>query len=62
MLSNPSTKESQTSLIKIDDVDPEIFKRMLEYFYSGEVEELDVIVEKVCELADKYQVKDLMVS
>lgn len=62
MLSNPSTKESQTNLILINDDDPKIFKAMLEYFYSGKVENLDVIVEKLCEMADKYQVKSLMVS
>uniref|UniRef100_A0A915LRI5 Homeobox domain-containing protein n=1 Tax=Meloidogyne javanica TaxID=6303 RepID=A0A915LRI5_MELJA len=48
--------------IKVVDTSPECFKAMLEYFYSGEIDEktLETYSKDLFAIAHKYQVKQLM--
>lgn len=48
-----SMKESQTSRVRITDMEPEIFAEMLRYIYSNEVSGLDTIAGKLLAAADK---------
>ncbi|XP_057323817.1 speckle-type POZ protein-like [Microplitis mediator] len=41
------------------DIDPEIFKRVLEFIYTGKVEDLDDHSEYLLEAASKYQLQGL---
>uniref|UniRef100_A0A915LMY1 BTB domain-containing protein n=1 Tax=Meloidogyne javanica TaxID=6303 RepID=A0A915LMY1_MELJA len=54
--------EAQNGKIKIVDTSPECFKAMLEYFYSGEIDEktLETHSKDLFAIAHKYQVKQLM--
>lgn len=54
--------EKITHIVNIDDIEPEIFKIMLEYIYGGKVKYdtlCDTVVAKLSEAADKYQLWEL---
>jgi hypothetical protein len=57
-------KESQTRQVTIDDIEPEVFRQLLIYFYSGEVPKLPTQVDLkatqvLFEVAEKYAVEKL---
>ncbi|CAD6208731.1 GSCOCG00003538001-RA-CDS [Cotesia congregata] len=52
-------KESNEEFITLSDIEPKIFKSLLEFIYTDEVSDLDVVVESLLEAADKYLIKSL---
>ncbi|KAI6204883.1 BTB domain-containing protein [Aphelenchoides besseyi] len=56
---NHPMKEGQTNEMEIKACDPEMVKLMLMFLYSGRVENLDAVAEKLLPLAAQYQIKDL---
>lgn len=57
---NSGMVEAQTKRVKIDDADPESFKRMLKYVYCGKLPEgLDTSADKLLPLADQFDLPDL---
>jgi speckle-type POZ protein len=62
MLEKGNFKEGVTKTVKIDDIDPLVFKEMLRYLYTGTAPKLneDTMTEPLLLAADKYQIKGLM--
>ncbi|XP_057318662.1 speckle-type POZ protein B-like [Microplitis mediator] len=52
-------KEKKENKIEIPDVDPEIFKKLLEFIYTDKVSDLDDDAEELLEVANKYQMQSL---
>ena len=46
--------EDQTNTLKIDDIEPDVFKEMLRFIYTDQVENVDALAEKLLAAADKY--------
>ena len=61
MLEEDKIKEGRTKIVKIDDIDPAIFKEVLRYLYTGRAPKLDEdeMTEPLFLAADKYQIKGL---
>ena len=61
MLEKDKFKEGQTKTVKIDDIDPSVFKEMLRYLYTGKAPKLDedAMTEPLFLAADKYQIEAL---
>ncbi|XP_008544990.1 speckle-type POZ protein B-like [Microplitis demolitor] len=51
--------EKKTNEISIPDITPEIFEKILEYFYTDEITDLDAYAECLLKAADKYQIQSL---
>ncbi|CAM4755183.1 unnamed protein product [Rotaria magnacalcarata] len=58
MFSN-STLESTTNIIEINDLRPETIQSMLEYIYTGKVNDIKNSTVELYRCADKYQLEDL---
>ncbi|XP_057318309.1 speckle-type POZ protein B-like [Microplitis mediator] len=52
-------KEKRDSEVAIPDIDPEIFREMLEFIYTDEINILDTNAADLLEAADKYQLLKL---
>ncbi|XP_074095897.1 speckle-type POZ protein B-like [Cotesia typhae] len=52
-------EENKKNEITIPDVDPEIFKKVLDYIYTDKVDDLNIFVEELLEVSDKYQLLTL---
>ncbi|XP_044580716.1 speckle-type POZ protein B-like [Cotesia glomerata] len=52
-------KESKTNEVDIPDVDPGVFRRVLEFIYTDKVEDLDIFADELLEASDKYQLHGL---
>ncbi|XP_044590853.1 speckle-type POZ protein B-like [Cotesia glomerata] len=52
-------KEKKENQVTIPNVDPVIFKRILEFIYTDKVENLKVYAERLLEVADQYQLSYL---
>ncbi|CAG5075203.1 Similar to spopla: Speckle-type POZ protein-like A (Danio rerio) [Cotesia congregata] len=48
-------EENKKNEITISDVDPEVFKKVLDYIYTDKVDDLDTFAEELLEVSDKYQ-------
>jgi speckle-type POZ protein len=61
MLGENKFKEGRTKTVKIDDIEPSVFKEMLRYLYTGKAPKLDedAMTEPLFLAADKYQIEDL---
>ena len=61
MLEKDKFKEGQTKTVKIDDINPSVFKEMLRYLYTGKAPKLDedAMTEPLFLAADKYQIEAL---
>jgi speckle-type POZ protein len=61
MLENGYFEEGRTKTVKIDDIDPLVFKEMLRYLYTGRAPKLDedAMTEPLFLAADKYQIEAL---
>ena len=61
MLEEDKFKEGRTKEVKIDDIDPLVFKEMLRYLYTGKSPKLeeDDMTEPLFLAADKYQIEAL---
>jgi len=62
MLEKGNFKEGATKEVKIDDIDPLVFKEMLRYLYTGKSPKLeeDDVTEPLFLAADKYQIEALI--
>ncbi len=58
MFSN-STLENTTNIIEINDLRPETIQSMLEYIYTGKVNDIKRSTVELYRCADKYQLEDL---
>ncbi len=56
---NSGMAETQTGQVRIEDVDPNIFRLFLEFLYTGPLKSFEE-TEQLFTLADKYQVETLM--
>ncbi|XP_051173139.1 speckle-type POZ protein-like [Leptopilina boulardi] len=52
-------RENITNIVQIENADPNAFKEMLRYIYTGEIENLKNVVFGLYELADKYDITKL---
>ncbi|XP_044575295.1 speckle-type POZ protein-like A [Cotesia glomerata] len=52
-------KENKENEVTIPDIDPEVFKKVLDYIYTDRVDDLISFAEKLLEAADKYQLQGL---
>lgn len=52
-------KESKKNEVDILDVDPGVFRRVLEFIYTDKVEDLDSFADELLEASDKYQLHGL---
>jgi speckle-type POZ protein len=61
MLENGYFEEGRTKTVKIDDIEPAVFKEMLRYLYTGRAPKLDeaAMTEPLFLAADKYQIEAL---
>lgn len=57
-----NTKEAKTGIIEIKDIPADIVKAFVEYLYIGHVEDLDLLVPDLFDIADKYNVESLKVG
>ena len=53
-------KESVTGVVVIQDVEEKTMEKLLEFIYSGKIEETDGQLEMLLYAADKYQITDLV--
>jgi hypothetical protein len=54
--------ENNENEMEISNAKPMVVKKMLEFIYTAKVEDLDSAALDLLELADQYQLKDLVVS
>lgn len=59
MFEYPNTEEAKTGVIKITDNSIDAVRGLLEFVYSGEVENLDENAEDVLVIAEKYNLPTL---
>lgn len=59
MFEHPTTEEAQTGVIKISDNSVDAVRGLLEFIYSGEVENLDEKAEDMLMIAEKYNLPTL---
>ncbi|XP_057323400.1 uncharacterized protein LOC130666427 [Microplitis mediator] len=55
----PTSGSSNSDVLTVEDIHPEIFKRVVEYIYTDKVNDLDDHSEYLLEAADKYNLKNL---
>lgn len=53
-------KENITNVVEIKDADPDDFKEMLSYIYTGEIKNLETMAFGICKLANKYDIPKLL--
>ena len=52
-------KESQSRVVEVVDILPDVFEQVLQYLYTGKVKEMDKLAVDLLEAADKYQIDTL---
>lgn len=52
-------KESKENLVTIEDINPDVFKEMLRFMYSGKVNDIKNVAHNLLAAADKYCLEDL---
>ena len=52
-------KENTENKVKIENVDGKVFKEMLRYVYTGEVNDIEIMINDLLSLADKYMLEGL---
>ena len=53
-------KESVTGMVLIQDVEEKTMEKLLEFIYSGKIEDTDGQLEMLLYAADKYEIPDLV--
>ena len=53
------TKEKQNGTVDIKDTDPATVKNMIDFLYTGKLNDKEVVYEELVLLADKYQMTAL---
>jgi speckle-type POZ protein len=59
MLDNDRFQEGLTKTVHIDDMEPDVFKEMLRYLYTGKVPQLEKMTESLFVAADRFQIQGL---
>ena len=59
MLDNDRFQEGLTKTVHIDDMEPDVFKEMLRYLYTGKVPQLEQMTESLFVAADRFQIQGL---
>jgi speckle-type POZ protein len=59
MFSHPTLQETKENCVQIDDTDPTTFQAFISYCYTGMVDGLDALADRLYTLSDKYQVQPL---
>jgi speckle-type POZ protein len=59
MLDNDRFQEGLTRTVHIDDMEPNVFKEMLRYLYTGTVPQLEQMAESLFVAADRFQIQGL---
>jgi len=59
MLDNDRFQEGLTKTVHIDDMEPDVFKEMLRYLYTGTVPQLEQMTESLFVAADRFQIQGL---
>jgi speckle-type POZ protein len=59
MLDNDRFQEGLTKTVHIDDMEPDVFKEMLRYLYTGTVPQLEKMAESLFVAADRFQIQGL---
>ena len=59
MLEPDKFKEGRTRTAHIDDMEPDVFKEMLRYVYTGTVPQLEQMAESLSVAADRFQIQGL---
>lgn len=54
-------EESKKNRVEINDVDPEVFKEMMRFIYTGKAPNLDKMADNLLAAADKYALERLKV-
>lgn len=52
-------KENITNVVVVEETDPDIFKEMLSFIYTGEVDNLETMACGLYELANRYDISNL---
>lgn len=52
-------KENITNIVVIEEIDPDVFREMLRFIYTGKIENPKQVVFQLHELSDKYDIKKL---
>ena len=53
-------EEARTGTVEITDMDSKTLKKMLEFVYTGEVDDIEDVAEELLYAADKYEIKGLV--
>ena len=53
-------KESVTGVVLIQDVEEKTMEKLLEFIYSGKIEDMDDQLEMLLYAADKYEINGLV--
>ena len=56
------TLESQTNVVTIKDIEPEVFEEILLYIQTGDAPNINKIAKKLLAAADFYQLDQLKIS
>ena len=52
--------EAKTGVVVLQDIEGKTMEKMLEFIYTGKIEEIDNQLERLLYAADKYEVQDLV--
>ena len=53
-------EEAKTGVVEVVDVEEETMEKLLEFIYSGKVEDMDNQLEMLLYAADKYEIQGLV--
>ena len=53
-------REAKTGVVVLQDIEGKTMEKLLEFIYTGKIEEMDDQLERLLYAADKYEVQDLV--
>ena len=53
-------REAKTGVVVLQDIEGKTMEKLLEFIYTGKIEEIDNQLERLLYAADKYEVQDLV--
>ena len=53
-------EEAKTGVVDVVDVEEKTMEKVVEFIYSGEIEDLDDQLERLLYAADKYEIQGLV--
>ena len=62
MFKNTAMKENVENEIKINDIDFNTVQELLRFIYSGEIQNIDTLINGLLIAADKYDIKSLLIK